>query len=559
MLGFPLSLDGGANESIEIWRLDPDKESGAEKELEAVLNLYHHYIRGQEQNQSEGNSLNNWCPKLPTPAEVKHIWPLDFSAGASDGSGTLNGLLNDDTQKHPDSQLVLDLFFRPADLTLPLNSGFYQKPFIGSALMAVYAAEAMRNAGSKTASYLGLDMLSSQAVRFFLCGSLHGGTGAACVPIMASFLKRMNSDHWKVAACLMAPYSYPPPPEDIELGEYGKREYATPEELEGAVEACYQANRSKNIASFQNLNEEGQKGLIRQMLTGALAKREDLELRAQNALRYYEQGLVPCDLLFYVGAPEPKEIKTPWSNGGATQRNPPMYAETVAAVCAMQFFAAKNLPGSTDGKPRPILPASTKGMKARCLKLGWGDLPIYQTSEGKDIYPERAILTTATIAYTLRTIYGDQLRVSAGRWDAKSDLRDWLSQQGDKQPEAVRQLLNALTAFDKLLFNERDPMGLIGNKESDSEDRGWDPAVSKQLRGFFLPKRPEEIGRDAIYLALNKQQPLPYGEFPAKLSMRALTEVAPTRKDKSKWLAQMHAGAFMRELWNAIYQSQSQA
>ena len=79
-------------------------------------------------------------------------------------------------------------FIEAKDLDVQIDRGFYQKPFIGSAVMSIFA-KSLEDDATPGGRAAGLTAFSNTPTNFFLCGSLHGGTGACGVPVMANFLK----------------------------------------------------------------------------------------------------------------------------------------------------------------------------------------------------------------------------------------------------------------------------------------------------------------------------------------------------------------------------------
>src|SRR5258706_11446958 len=126
----------------------------------------------------------------------------------------LKGVLESTIPGNESSHPFLDLFYEERDLEIQVDRGFYQKPFIGSAVMALFV-ESLLYPGSEASQKCGFKALEGENVRFFLCGSLHGGTGACGVPVLGEFLKRRREEKqsggkWLLGACLLGPYHSPP-------------------------------------------------------------------------------------------------------------------------------------------------------------------------------------------------------------------------------------------------------------------------------------------------------------------------------------------------------------
>src|SRR6185437_14275632 len=165
-----------------------------------------------------------WSVKIN--AEVKKLNPLNLpQADALDNvTPSIRGVLN--SYAKDETQLFIDLFYTEEEQNENISRGFYQKPFIGASIMAIYAESLPRRAAQ-----LGLNLanLTTTDTRFFICGSLHGGTGASGVPVFGRFLKEQNPrPNWRISACLLAPYCNPPQPF---ISEKDARELTTRDQI----------------------------------------------------------------------------------------------------------------------------------------------------------------------------------------------------------------------------------------------------------------------------------------------------------------------------------------
>ena len=130
---------------------------------------------------------------------------------------TLGGILDSQYSGVQRSLPFLAPFYEEKDLRVEIDRGFYQKPFIGAAVMSVFA-ESLHDENSPGGKACALTSFHNTKTNFFLCGSLHGGTGACGVPVLGEYLstlkkKKENQNwDWSVGACLLTPYCVPPQP-----------------------------------------------------------------------------------------------------------------------------------------------------------------------------------------------------------------------------------------------------------------------------------------------------------------------------------------------------------
>src|SRR6185503_4801612 len=148
--------------------------------------------------------------------DVRLFNPLDLP-GINNNGTTLRSLLSDGGTQT--TEPFLDIFYEPEELDIEINRGFYQKPFIGAAVMAMFAESLVQ--GTATGGQKDLfNQLRTEPANFYLCGSLHGGTGASGLPVMGKFLRAEKGDsQWRIAACLLGPYRLPLGPPFTANGE----------------------------------------------------------------------------------------------------------------------------------------------------------------------------------------------------------------------------------------------------------------------------------------------------------------------------------------------------
>jgi hypothetical protein len=363
---------------LEIWRLDPDASSGAADALQNCIDAY------QKLQASLGG---RWAMQIDPV--IRHLDPLRLpqATEADNKVKTLEGILCSGYGAKTSSDPFMRLFYEPKDLEVKIDRGFYQKPFIGAAVMAIFA-ESLKDENSHGGSQCRLNHHESLDVRFFLCGSLHGGTGACGVPIMGKYLKARKKEKdlgkWRIGACLLAPYTLPPQPP---FGLLKEGEQLTNTLLMERLRAY------ANEKAFVGLAIEEQKELAKQILLGFYASPEDMVARTRQGLLYYQDHASDSfDELYLVGKPEPDQL-TGWSNGGKSQNNPLNSTETVAALAALNFFA--NADATRKGY---MIGTSTQTLDSHRMRLS--DLPHY-TVGGLRVDPERVFLATAILHHTL--------------------------------------------------------------------------------------------------------------------------------------------------------------
>ncbi|MFN0141503.1 MAG: hypothetical protein ACKVQW_15635 [Pyrinomonadaceae bacterium] len=414
-VGFPTHRDedGGltsAGDSLQIWRVDPDRSSGASEDLNQALQDYRKMQSCLSDNdETRTLAQSRWAMDIET--KVRHLDPLDLpQQGEQDNViKTLRGVLDSRHsragQSVRSSAPLLAPFYETKDLDVQIDRGFYQKPFIGSAVMSIFAKSLEDDAtpGGKAA---GLTGFSNTPTNFFLCGSLHGGTGACGVPVMASFLKGRKDQNtgwgWRIGGCLLAPYVTPPNPPFSSL-EDGSR--FDENDVSQYIE------RFGNEPAFTGMTPEEKQELVKQILQGFYADPEDMEARAKQGLAYYRDHSADYfDELYLVGKPNPNKLKA-WSNGGASQRNPLNSAEVVSAISALNFFAQANT-----GNPKSYVIGSTvSDIPADDMRLS--HIPSY-TVGGMEIDAEKVFLASALLQHlVVHQIPWDNVRASVKDFD----------------------------------------------------------------------------------------------------------------------------------------------
>jgi len=398
-VGFPTRKDENGNvtsagDSLQIWRLDPDRSSGASEDLNQALQEYRKIQSCLSDNDKTRTlAQSNWAMDIETA--VRHLDPLDLPTEDENDNAlkTLSGVLdsrhNRNGQSVNSTASLLAPFYETKDLEVQIDRGFYQKPFIGSAIMSIFA-RSLEDDATPAGRAAGLTSYSNTPTNFFLCGSLHGGTGACGVPVVANFLKNRKDQNtgwgWRIGGCLLAPYVTPPNPpfnaleEGVAFNENDIGPYI---------------ERFGNEPAFTGMTPEEKYELVKQILQGFYADPEDMEARAKQGLAYYRDHSADYfDELYLVGKPNPNKLKT-WSNGGATQRNPLNSAEVVAALAALNFFSQAN----TGNQKSYVIGSSTADVPADDMRLS--HLPSYKVG-GVEIDGEKIMLATALLSHLVQ-------------------------------------------------------------------------------------------------------------------------------------------------------------
>ncbi|MCS7079587.1 MAG: hypothetical protein NZ585_05990 [Chloracidobacterium sp.] len=469
-VGFPTRLHQGrptsAGDELEIWRIDPDRSSGALNVLNDTLRRYRHIQHLMQDGDGEPGvaslATSPWAMTVNT--QIRDFDPLALP-GFDKPISTLRELLAHAPGKR-DGTPLLYAFYEDKDLDVKINRGFYQKPFIGSPVIAAFAAS-LTDRNSPAGSQIDFNTLKQSQVRFFICGSVYGGTGACALPVIGQFLARERQRgnlNWTIGGCLLMPYFLPPPPPFSPLPEDRQADARYVEEEARRMAQQYAAHEA-----FAVLNDEERIALARQILTRFYADPTDLPLRARHSLVYYRDILAPTfDELYLIGKPQPDALER-WSNGGQTQRNPLNATEVVAAVAALNYFAGNSVGGGREYS----LASGDATLALGTLRLC--DLPIY-TVNGRPVDAEKVFLATAVLVHLLKYQID---------WDA--DARGWSDDPGGLrrlyQLDPTRQERDRL-AYQTALDLIRDTM-----VDMVSPDRtlGWSPDIRADLDKLIAP------------------------------------------------------------------------
>jgi hypothetical protein len=535
-VGFPTHKENGvltsAGDSLQIWRIDPDRSSGAAVALNNCLKEYAELQKHLSDDNSAPNlASSRWAMEIDT--RIRNLDPLQLPRATDNDNEvrTLRGVLDSRYGGKKSSLPLLEPFYEQKDLDVTIDRGFYQKPFIGAAVMAIFA-DSLGDENSPGGREASLTAFNNNQANFFLCGSLHGGTGACGVPIMGRFLgsRKKANPHWgwRVGASLLAPYCVPPQPPFKALKDGEMID-------ERMIDALLQRHNDEPAFSALTQDEE-KRDLIKQILLGFYAEPEDMEARARQGLSYYKDHSADYfDELYLVGKPEPDKLSV-WSNGGNSQSNPLNSAEVVAALAALNFFAMSNA-----GNPQAyMIGASTGDLDSG--KMSLHQLPPYRlgsNSGGDEIDPEKVFLTTSTLHHLLR----HQIRweTEAKRWSGIEGLRSLYKDNEAKKIGDQTHYHAATDYLARFMASIVDPRLSIGWSGADAAKlyELWsdDAQIVKDIRAKLAKKF--GFGKEA------KGQ-LSLGQSSIKVSTVEFGEWCPPG-------GQFSRGDYLRYIWSQLF------
>jgi len=536
-VGFPTRKDENGNltsagDSLQIWRVDPDRSSGASEDLNQALQEYRK-LQSCLSDNDETRTLaqSRWAMDIET--NVRYLDPLDLPQDGEQDNAvkTLRGVLDSrhsrNGQSVNSSVSLLAPFYESKDLDVQIDRGFYQKPFIGAAVMSIFA-KSLEDDATPGGRAAGLTAFSNTPTNFFLCGSLHGGTGACGVPVMANFLKIRKDQNqgwgWRIGGSLLAPYVTPPNPPFNSLEEGRNFDES---DINQYVE------RYGNEAAFTGMTAEEKRELVKQILQGFYADPEDMEARAKQGLAFYRDHSADYfDELYLVGKPNPNKLKV-WSNGGATQKNPLNSAELVSALAALNFFAQAN----TGNQKSYVIGSSLYDVPAESMRLG--HLPSYKVG-GAEIDAEKVFLATALLNHlVLQQIPWQNVRASVRDFAICRFYDGKESRINADQPnfvESLRMISNSL-------------LNLI-RENKENAPTGWHATDTQEVWKYLAS---DEISIKDIEKKLAKKM---FGSEAKGENALGSSAAKFTTLDFGKWCPpgdQFTRGEYLRHVWSEIF------
>lgn len=521
-----------AGDSLQIWRVDPDRSAGASEDLNIALQDYKNLQSClSDNNEARTLAQSRWAMDIETT--IRHLDPLDLPSEAEfdNTTKTLRGVLDSrhtrNGQSVAKSDALLAPFYENKDLDVQIDRGFYQKPFIGSAIMSIFATS-LEDDSTPGGRAAGLTAYSNTPTNFFLCGSLHGGTGACGVPVMANFLKTRKDQNsgwgWRIGGCLLAPYVTPPNPP---FGSLEEGAHFTDNDVNQLVE------RYGNEPAFTGMTQEEKQELVRQILQGFYADPEDMEMRSKHGLAYYRDHSADYfDELYLVGKPNPNKLKI-WSNGGKTQRNPLNSAEVVGAIAALNFFSQAN----TGNEKTYVIGSCDREIPSENMRLL--HLPTFKVG-AIEVDVERVLFASALTRHLItHQLPWDNMRASTKDFEL---ARYYDDKEGRVDLDKVS-LTNAVNLISVSIQN-------LIKENHEQLPTGWDGADMREIAKFLSS---DPISIKDIENKLEKK--VLKSEAKGEVSLGA-SLVKFTTQDFGKWCPpgdQFTRGDYVRTVWSEIY------
>jgi len=519
---------GSAGHKLEIWRVDPDRSSGSLEDLRDALLEYREIqdqLTGTVTNDTVGSS--RWAMDIET--KVRDLDPLELPRNdVVDGEvKSLRALLDSRLGSSKSFGEMLTPFYQEKDLDVKIDRGFYQKPFIGSAVMAIFA-NSLEDDSTPAGRKAGLNAFANTPANFFLCGSLHGGTGACGVPVMAQFLSKRKQENpgwgWKIGGGLLAPFVKPPSPPFGALSE---------DEVFDESMIAPLLDRHQNDPAFKDLNNQEKEELVKQILLGFFADPDDMEERARQGLAYYKDHSAEFfDQLYLIGKPNPNQLKQ-WSNGGKSQKNPLNSADVVAAISALNFFAGTDVGGENSY----VVGTSMDEIPQEKMKIH--HLPNYKV-DGLLVEVEKVLLSTALTMNLIRNhVPWEDVHVNVKNFK----LCAFYDEKGNQADIDRQKFEEAFRMLSKSIFALIRP-------HTELLPTGWDPQNSVEL-GRYLSLEPQVVNQ----IAANLKRSL-ISKAPKGVNRFGFSEVKFTDFDFSQWCPagdQFTRGEYFRHVWNEVF------
>jgi hypothetical protein len=535
-VGFPTKNDDtglltSAGDSLTIWRVDPDRNSGAAEDLKLALDNYR-VLQGclSDGDLNRKLATSRWAMDIST--EVIHLDPLELDKKdpIDNKIKTLKGILDSRYGNKKHSTDFLNTFYLEKELNVPIDRGFYQRPFIGSAVMAIFA-DSLKEENSPAGEKAKLPSYENTPTNFFLCGSLHGGTGACGVPVIAQFLGQRKKPEWdwRIGGCLLAPYFVPPKPpfekleENEEIDEFKIKEIIK-------THSSHQA--------FANLTTEQKEALVRQILEGFYADPEEMLLRARHGLDYYgqDEGSKNFDELYLISKSTPNKLVN-WSNGGASQRNPLNSSEIVAAVSALNFFAQNK----TGDKESYVIASADREVEADKMYLF--DLPTYDIKQLFNVDPEKVFLATSLL---------NHLVLHHIPWEKMSGGKGEIAFCKKYDGKDSNQINIDLTYYKKALTIIAESIQSLLMPHSEVSPSGWHPEIRREIMNYFSN---DTYSIEDVKSRLEKVSSLRFWAEDKGPNRLGNSSAKFTSFDFSEWCPQgnFSNGEYLRFVWNKIF------
>jgi hypothetical protein len=530
---------GIAVKDVDLGFLDQDTTNGNLIQTQRVIQLYQNL---HDKLAADLAQTRPACPlfraginKQSGGSRPVPVWQPIASSYETMGSLFQNTLLRREARH------MLNCLYDPdSELSLDLVHGFRGRPAIGQAVLAAGVQNGLpfwRDMETK----LRTAEQSAEDQKYFMIGSVFGGTGAAGIPSVARWLARDlvrqgRRDATTIGATLMLPYfRYP---DDVPGGEVSR---------------------------------------------GRLPPSATMLARTRFALEYYRMHLKGVanrrdhlrkfDALYVIGWPEMIDLHYE-SSGGQEQRNPALMVELLAALAAAHFSTGRTeAEAVADASLSRVYRAGFVGDS-----IDWDDLPSPDPRRpGLAVMRQLATMVRFAFAYKYiyhESIFGedakeqyhDQVWYSNLFSVSKSDpelgwdlyqycdlLLRWaasLSLQG-KNPES--KLFNVQTKDFAMLVDERDEGGVVTGRRIELYEEKYNKKTQMKgtERNKYLPYKYFEDDIDSVFENLI-QWPTA-GDF---YSLHEVYEFMCTNRPIQKRAAGF--AAFVQTLWLACELKQSE-
>jgi hypothetical protein len=362
---------GIAPKDVDLGFLDQDTTNGNLIQTQRVIRLY-----------------QNLHDKLAADlAQTRPACPL-FKAGINKRSGysrpvpvwqpiassyeTMASLFQNSLLRREARHMLNCLYDPDNELTLDLVHGFRGRPAIGQAVLAAGAHNGLPFWRDMEAKLRDAEQ-SAEDQKYFMIGSVFGGTGAAGIPSVARWLARdlarqQRRGETAIGATLMLPYfRYP---DDVPGGEVSKGRLPP---------SATMLARTRFALEYYRMHLEG------------VASRRDHHRK--------------FDALYVIGWPEMINLHYE-SSGGQEQRNPALMVELLAALAAAHF---------SSGCPEADADADADAGVGRVYRAGyvgdtidWDDLPSPVPGKSGELVM-RQLATLVRFAFTYKYIYHESI------------------------------------------------------------------------------------------------------------------------------------------------------
>jgi hypothetical protein len=288
--------------------IDPDQNNGNGKKTVQVMRWYHQIQQyAQPSNPVNNGRLGTGRKALEPPVlfkaslnnsgqEGEPQYPLTWDNPNVPGRKFEEAI--DFSRQATDFQNFLRLFYQESDLRMPLNIGYRGRTSIGAVALKIDLTETVeREGGGLHELVLNLQAdLQNGNPRVFVIGSVFGGTGAAALPTIPTFLNNLganligpNKERLQSGCAMLIPYfSFPK----------GKP------------------------------NDAG----------GPVPDSDEHMIATKAALLHYAHVPTEYKHVYLIGAPEQFRTATNYEPGDEPQVNSPHYVEFVSALAALDFF-----------------------------------------------------------------------------------------------------------------------------------------------------------------------------------------------------------------------------